>query len=92
MTLIPFTPNSNSNTSPFTTILALGVASYVFQVAWNVYRGDWYFSLTDQSGNPIINQPLIASPPDADIYLAPGLFPTSTIVYRPSTGNIEIGP
>lgn len=91
MTLIPFTPSANGG-PPFSTLVTLDGSAYTFSAAWSIYRGDWYFSLTDVSGNLIINQPLIGSPPDATIYLAPGLFTTSTLAYRPSTGNLEIGP
>jgi hypothetical protein len=91
MTIIPFQPNS-TNSPPFTTLVTLDGTSYAFVAMWNFYRGGWYFSLTDQSGNRVINQPLIGSPPNADIQLAPGLFTTSTLVYRVSTGNLEVGP
>ena len=91
MTTIPFTPN-NSNAPPFQALVTLDGVSYNLITMWNLYRGDWYVNLTDQSGNVIINQPLIGSPPDFNIYLFPGLFLTSTVLYRVSTGNFEIGP
>lgn len=91
MTTVPFQPNS-TNAPPFSTLLTLDGQAYTFAVAWNLYAGRWYFSLTDQSGNLLVNQPLIGSPPDADIYLAPGMFTTSTLVYRVATNNLEIGP
>lgn len=91
MTIIPFTPNATT-APPFSALLTLDGQSYGLAVAWNIVRGDWYFSLTDQGGNLVVNQPLIGSPPDSDIYLAPGFFKTSTLVYRAATGNFEIGP
>lgn len=91
MTVIPFTPNPTT-APPYSTLVTLDGQSYSLVVAWNLYRGDWYFSLTDQGGNLVVNQPLIASPPDSDIYLAPGLFTASTLVYRAATGNFEVGP
>jgi hypothetical protein len=91
MTLVPFTPSATS-APPFSTLVTLDGQSYSLSTAWNLYRGDWYFSLTDQSGNLLVNQPLIASPPDSDIYLAPGLFSASTLVYRANTGVFEVGP
>lgn len=91
MIVIPFQPNPTTS-PPFQTLLTLDGQSYSFVAMWNLYRGDWYFSLTDQAGNRVINQPLIASPPDSDIPLAPTLFTTSTLVYRKSTGNLEVGP
>lgn len=90
-TLIAFLP-SVSGAPPFSAVVALDGATYSLVVMWNFYRGDWYFSLTDAFGNLIINQPLIGSPPNANIYLAPGIFTSSTMVYRVSTGNFEITP
>jgi len=91
MTTIPFVPNPTT-APPFSTTVTLDGASYTLSTTWNVYRGDWYMGLTDQSGNLLIFQPLIGSPDSANIYLAPGLFKTSTLLYRVSTGNFEIGP
>ncbi len=91
MTTIAFLPNSE-NAPPFSTILTLDGQAYTFAAAWNLYAARWYFSLTDQSGNLVVNQPLIGSPPASDILLAPGIFTTSTLVYRVSTQNLEIGP
>ena len=91
MTVIPFAP-SQASTPPFTAQLTLDGQSYTFNAAWNFVSARWYFALVDQSGAIIVNQPLIGSPPDSDIPLAPGLFTTSTLVYRVSTGNLEIGP
>ena len=91
MTIIPFIPNA-SGAPPFSALVTLDGRSYSLVVMWNFYRGDWYISLTDQSGNVVINQPLIGSPPNADIPLAPSIFTQSTLVYRPSTGNFEQNP
>lgn len=90
MTLIPFTPSATG--TPFTAQMTLDGASYTFAARWNLYRGDWYFSLSDANGNLVVNAPLIGSPPSANVNLVPGLFTTSTIAYRPSTGNIEVTP
>lgn len=98
MTTIPFLPN-NASAPPFQANVVLDGASYSLVTMWNSYRagagsdpGDWYMSLTDQNGMVIVNQPLIGSPPDSDIPLAPGLFTTNTLVFRASTQNFEIGP
>ena len=91
MTTIPFVP-SPTNSPPFTALVTLDGLSYTLTAMWNFYRGDWYITLTDGSGNIIINQPLIGSPPNSDIYLAPGIFSSSTLVYRVSTGNFEQTP
>jgi hypothetical protein len=93
-TLIPFTPSATANPAFQTTVVLDGV-SYMFVAMWNFYSGRFYFSLTDQNGNLIINMPLIGSPPGTDILLGvtvPPTFTTSTLVYRPSTGNIEVTP
>jgi hypothetical protein len=91
MTTIPFTP-SVSDSPPFSALLTLDGASYTLVVAWNIYGQRWYFSLTDQNSNLVINQPLIGSPPDENIYLAPGIFTSSTLLYRVATNSFEIVP
>ena len=92
MTLIPFLPN-NASTPPFQAQVTLDGTPYTLATAWNIFRGFWYVKITDQSGNLICNQPLIGSPPNANIYLFPSAgFATSTILYRTSTGSFELGP
>jgi hypothetical protein len=88
---VPFNPSPTA-APPFTAVVNLDGASYSLTAMWNFYRGAWYVSLTDQSGYLVIFQPLIGSPPDANIYLAPGIFKTSTLLYRVSTAAFEIGP
>jgi hypothetical protein len=91
VTVIPFAPNSN-NAPPFTALVTLDGTAYSLTAMWNLYRGGWYINLVDQSGNLILNQPLIASPDTYDIPLAPGTFTASTIVYRDSSRQFEIVP
>lgn len=91
MTVISFTPSPTA-APPFTALVTLDGQPYNLTCTWNFYRGDWYYTLTDQSGNVLVNQPLIGSPPNADIFLAAGLFTTSTLLYRLSTNAFEIGP
>jgi hypothetical protein len=91
MTTIAFLPSPTA-TPPFQATVTLDGNSYSLVTMWNLYRGDWYYSLTDQNGNLVVNQPLIGSPPGADILLTPGLFTTSTLVFRVSTQQFEIGP
>ena len=91
MTIIAFDP-SNSSAPPFQATVTLDGNIYSLVAMWNIYRLDYYISLTDQSGNIIVNQPLIGSPPDSDIYLAPGAFTTSTLVYRTATQTFEQNP
>ena len=90
-TLIPFTPN-NTTKPPFQAGVTLDGQYYTLFTMWNVYRGDWYVSLSDQSGNIVMNMPLIGSPPKFDIPLFPGLFKTSKVVYRVYTTTFEITP
>ncbi|MDE2469452.1 MAG: hypothetical protein KGL35_12075 [Bradyrhizobium sp.] len=90
-TYIPFAPSPNA-IPPFQTIVTLDGKQYSLICVWNVYRQDWYYTISDQAGNVVITQPLIASPTTSDIYLAPGIFTTSTLLYRITTGNLEINP
>jgi hypothetical protein len=91
MTPIAFAPN-NQVSPPFSTIFTLDGQSYAGSVTWNVYAQRWYLTLSDQGGNVIWNGALVGSPLDANIYLAPGIFTTSTLLYRESTGNFEQNP
>ena len=90
-TLVPFAP-STVQSPPFQQTVTLDGQAYVLSAAWNLYRGDWYITITDQSGSRVITQPLIGSPMGAAIYLAPGIFTASTILYRVDTGNFETSP
>lgn len=91
MTTIPFTPNS-SVAPPFSATIIMDGSPYTLVARYNFYRGDWYISLIDQSGVTVITQPLIGSPTDSDIFLAPGVFQTSTLLYRSTTQNFEQSP
>jgi hypothetical protein len=90
-TLIPFQP-SNVTTPPFQATVTLDSVAYSATVTWNIAGQRWYLTLTDQSGNVAWNGAMVGSPLDADIYLAPGIFLSSTILYREDTGNIETNP
>jgi len=91
MVTIAFTPN-NSAAPPFQVSVTLDGVSYSMITMWSTYSQRWYVSLNDQSGNVVVNQAMIGSPPGFDIRLFPGLFMTSTVVYRVSTNQFEIGP
>ena len=88
-TIVPFTPDPVA-APPFSAIVTLDGASYSLVTAWNFYSSRWYYSLTDQFGNLTINAPLIGSPPDSDIFLVPGVFTTSTLLFRVATQSFEI--
>jgi len=77
---------------PFQSAFTLDGQGYNGTVTWNFAGQRWYITLYDQFGNLIINQPLIGSPQNADNYLAPGMFQTSTLLYRSATGNFEVTP
>ncbi|QGZ66267.1 hypothetical protein [Paraburkholderia acidisoli] len=90
-TLVALTLN-NSASPPFSYVFTLDSASYTGSVTWNVYAQRWYFTLQDQLANVVWNGPLVGSPLDYDIPLAPGIFTTSTILWREDTGNFEVSP
>jgi len=91
VTTIAFQPSASAS-PPFQSQVTLDGVSYSMQTMWNIYAQRWYVSLVDQSGNVVINQPLIGSPSSSNIYLFPNMFTTSTVVYVPSTGNFIVGP
>lgn len=91
MTLIPFTP-IRLNLPPFQAVVTLDGTAYNLTCIWNLFRAGWYFVITDQSGTVIYTGPLVGSPTTSDIFLAPGIFSVSTILYRSDTGNFEITP
>lgn len=90
-TLIPFTP-SNANAPPFQTLLTLDGATAALACTWNIGAQRWYATISDTSGNLIWSGALVGSPPDSDILLAPGIFTTSTILFREDEGNFEVTP
>lgn len=89
-TFIAFQPQA-STSPPFQTAVTLDGATYALSCTWNL-MGRWYFTLATQSGIPVYTAGLIGSPLNGDILLAPGIFQTSTILYRESTGNFEVNP
>lgn len=90
-TYVAFQPN-NQTAPPFSATFTLDGATYSGAVTWNVYAQRWYFTLTDQLGDVVWNGPLIGSPLTSNIELAPGIFGTSSILYREDTGNFEVSP
>lgn len=91
MTTIPFTPSNNSN-PPFSVVVTLDNATYTVACTWNLAGQRWYLSITDQSGNNIWTGGMVGSPLGYDIPLAPGIFTSSTILYREDSNNFEITP
>ena len=91
MTIIPFQPSA-TNAPPFQAQVTLDGSPYALACTWNFAAQRWYASLTDSAGNLAWMGALVGSPLSADIYLAPGIFTTSTILYREDSGNFEINP
>ena len=89
-TLIQFQPQPNSS-PPFQATVTLDNNIYNLVCTWALL-GRWYYTISTQSGVPVYTGGLVGSPDTASIYLAPGVFQTSTILYRSSTGNFEITP
>jgi hypothetical protein len=90
-TFIQFQENNNQ-TPPFLANVTLDGESYSLSCMWNVTGARWYYQLIDQAGDLLINAPLIGSPMKSDIPLAPGLFQTSTLLYRVPSNNFEVTP
>jgi hypothetical protein len=88
-TLIAFSP-SNSASPPFSATVTLDNVSYQLVVTWNIAGQRWFASLQDQSGTAIWSGALVGSPLGYDILLAPGIFTSSTLLYRADTGNFEV--
>lgn len=89
-TLVPLILGNTS--PPFTGILTLDGSTVVVTVAWNITGQRWYFTLATTSGTVLWSAPLVGSPLDSDILLAPGVFTTSILLYRADTGNFETVP
>ena len=90
-TIVPLVLN-NTVSPPFSYVFTLDSVAHLGTVTWNITAQRWYFTLTDQNGNVTWNGPLIGSPLNYNINLAPGIFTTSTILWREDTGNFEVTP
>lgn len=88
---IPFQPQQNS-APPFQQTITMDGGTYNLVCTWNIDRGGYYVSLVDQYGNVDWCGALVGSPAASNIYLAYGIFTTSTLLYRSATGNFEVGP
>lgn len=88
-TLTLFNPQSNQVLQFNPTLDGI---TYVAQCPFNIFGQRYYISIFDSFGNLIMNRPLTGSPDNFDINLLFGYFTSSTLVYRVSTGNIEVSP
>jgi len=91
VTTIAFNPSATSS-PPFQATVTLDGQAFSLTTMWNFYRGWWYALLTDQSNNRIWFGPLIESPPNDVIPLAPNTFKTSVLSYSESTAQFVITP
>ena len=91
MTTYPFVPN-NAVSPPWSQQVTLDGNAYILSAYWSIFGQRWYLQLTTQDGTLVQFSPMIASPLDYDIPLFPGLFTTSTVIYRGDSGQVEIGP
>lgn len=86
---VPFTPTS---TSVFQFQATYDGNPYLNQIKWSI-AGRWYLYITDQANNQILTRALTSgSPDDYDFNILDGVFVTSTLVFRESTQNFEVGP
>lgn len=84
--LIPFT------VAPSQFITQLDNQPCIVQTRWNVSAQRNYINVYDATNTLVLSIPLIASPDSYDINLLKGYFTTSTLVFRASTQQFEVGP
>lgn len=89
-TLLPFNPQPTSS-PPFQSAVTLDNATYGLSCWWSLL-GRWFYTIADHSGTPVYTGALVGSSTNNSVFLAPGIFQTSTILYRTGTGNFEITP
>lgn len=88
-TFYQFTPTTNQN---YIFEPTLDGAQYTVVVTWGLYGQRWIVNVYTIQGVLVVSKPLRGSPLDYDIDLIQGYFTTSTLVYRTSTNNFEVGP
>lgn len=90
-TYTSFTP-SNLQSPPFIMTSSLDGATHTISTLFNISGQRWYMQIEDMDNNIVWYGAMVGSPLNNDIPLAPGIFRTSTILYRADTGNIEVSP
>lgn len=88
-TYVPFTP---SGAVPFAYQAVLDGDRCQITASWNVFGQRWYFSVFDSNGDRVVTLPLIGSTDTYSINLLAGYYQSSTMVYRVSTNQVELGP
>lgn len=86
-TIVNFNPSENAN---FQFNATLDNVTYVIICTYNLYGQRYYMNIYDNYGNLVLARPLIASPDNYSINIIKGYFTTTALVYRRSSGNIEI--
>lgn len=89
-TFVPFTPQPNG--APFSFAATFDGETYQLTAQWNVFGQRWYLVCVGGNNVVVFNLPLIGSPNNGDINLLGGYFILSTLVFRVSSQNFEIGP
>lgn len=83
----PFTGNERES-MVFTPVLDGSV--YNCQIKWNIAAQRWYLLITDNSGNTILNTPMVGSVSDGGINLIYSVFTSTTMIWREKNGQIEV--
>lgn len=83
----PFTGNERESML-FTPVLDGTV--YNCQIKWNIAAQRWYLLITDNSGNTILNTPMVGSVSTGGINLIYGVFTSTTLIWREKNGQIEV--
>lgn len=86
-TITLFQPSANA---VFQFQATLDGAQYTVRCPFNAYGQRYYVEIRDQSQTTVLERPMIASPPDADISLTAGYF-TTPMVFRESSQSFEVG-
>lgn len=88
-TFIAFAPTPQL---PFSFQATFDGAVFNLTCPWSVAGKRWYLQCVDTANTLIFYQPLIGSPDSGDINLLAGYFIATTLVFRVSTQNFEVGP
>ncbi|MEH5014099.1 phage baseplate plug family protein [Phytobacter diazotrophicus] len=63
---------------------------YNCQIKWNIAAQRWYLLITDNSGNTILNTPMVGSVSTGGINLIYSVFSSTTLIWREKNGQIEV--
>jgi hypothetical protein len=89
MNIIQFAPLPSG---PFTFPLTRQGRPYSGVVGWSLSGQRRYLSVSSAQGALVAATPLVGSPPGFDIDLLSGRFLPSTLVFRETTNQFEVGP